>query len=139
MWDVTEMTSECQPLEVGRPRKKPLGEPTHFGRNLGHLRRKRGLSYSRLALKVRVSSTALQRWETDSAEEGGPRLFEVKRVAEFFGVSVDYLIDHVPEPQDEDDSSAVTEKEIRLLELYRDKRYPDFRKMVDLAMKGIDK
>lgn len=72
-----------------------------FGEKLQDLRRKAGLSQDALAGKLDVSRQAVSKWERD---ETMPETEKVVRVAQLFGVSLDYLLmdreeNREPEPE----------------------------------------
>ena len=60
-----------------------------FGEKLQDLRRKAGLSQDALAERLEVSRQAVSKWERD---ETMPETEKVIRVAQLFGVSLDYLL-----------------------------------------------
>lgn len=60
-----------------------------FGQRLSSLRADKGLSQSELATRLNISKSALAMYEIDKREPG----FEtINRIADFFDVSVDYLM-----------------------------------------------
>lgn len=60
-----------------------------FGERLQELRRKAGLSQDTLAEKLEVSRQAVSKWERDEAM---PETEKTVRIAQLFGVSLDYLL-----------------------------------------------
>lgn len=62
-----------------------------FGERLHELREEKGLSYRQLqiALKSKASDGALFRWENGYVQ---PRLDYVIKLADYYGVSIDYLV-----------------------------------------------
>ena len=60
-----------------------------FGQQLKELREARGLSQDALGKLFNVSRTAIHSWEKDKQE---PSLEVLKKLANFFEVSVDYLV-----------------------------------------------
>lgn len=66
-----------------------------FGEKLQDLRRKAGMSQDTLAERLDVSRQAVSKWERDEAM---PETEKVVRIAQLFGVSIDYLLlDETPE------------------------------------------
>lgn len=65
-----------------------------FGEKLKALRKKNNLTQEQLAEKLSVSRQAIAKWETDA---GLPDIENMKNIAMFFGVSVDYLVDNITE------------------------------------------
>jgi transcriptional regulator with XRE-family HTH domain len=55
------------------------------------LRRKRGISQARLAAELSVHQTAVSQWETGRTE---PDIVSAKIIADFFNVSLDFLLGH---------------------------------------------
>lgn len=62
---------------------------SNFGNRLKALREKRGLSQSDLAAKFNVSASTIGMYEQGLRE---PNIERLNRLAEFFGVSLDYLM-----------------------------------------------
>lgn len=62
-----------------------------IGATLQRLRKERGLSQVELAAALNVSQQAVSKWETDAAE---PDIRALCALADFYGVSVDYLVGH---------------------------------------------
>ncbi len=60
-----------------------------FGTKLKQARQKAGLSQEQLAEKLGVSRSAIAKWETD---KGMPDIENLKIIAKFLDVSVDYLL-----------------------------------------------
>ncbi len=60
-----------------------------FAERLKELRVEKGLSYSQLAKEIGVSYVSIGRWERNLRV---PNIIDLKKIAEFFGVSADYLI-----------------------------------------------
>ena len=72
-----------------------------FGEKLQELRRKAGMSQDTLSEKLEVSRQAVSKWERD---ETMPETEKVVRIAQLFGVSIDYLlladpVQENPQPQ----------------------------------------
>ena len=62
---------------------------------LKQLRTERGLSQLRLAMELSVSQHTISRYETGEREAGYAMLI---RLADYFGVSVDYLLERTDNP-----------------------------------------
>ena len=60
-----------------------------FAERLLELRKEKGLSQASLAKSLDVSRGVICYWETDKSEPTAPNLV---KVADFFGVTVDYLL-----------------------------------------------
>lgn len=63
---------------------------------LRQLRTERGLSQIRLAMELSVSQHTISRYETGEREADYAMLI---RIADFFGVSVDYLLERTENPK----------------------------------------
>ncbi len=59
-----------------------------FGERIKALRLEKGLGQIALAKSIGVGKSVISLWENDSCE---PSLGNLIRLAEFFGVSIDYL------------------------------------------------
>lgn len=60
-----------------------------FAERLRELRTDKNLSMKQLAKLINVTDAAISNWENDINE---PKITYLKIIAEFFGVSADYLI-----------------------------------------------
>ena len=60
-----------------------------FADRLLELRREKGISQAKLAKELGVSFAVVCYWETDRSEPTAPNIV---KIAEFFNVSVDYLL-----------------------------------------------
>ena len=60
-----------------------------FAERLKELRQEKGLSIHGLAKEVKISSSALCRWENCQSEAKGSQLV---MLAKYFGVTIDYLM-----------------------------------------------
>ena len=60
-----------------------------FAQRLLEHRKEKNMSQAELAKKIGVSCTIICYWETDKSEPTAPNLL---KLAEFFDVSVDYLL-----------------------------------------------
>ena len=77
-----------------------------FNEKLQELRKRKGLTQEQLAESLYVSRTAISKWESG---RGYPSIDSLKRVAEFFSVTIDELLsgndvlsvtEEKPEPQE---------------------------------------
>jgi transcriptional regulator with XRE-family HTH domain len=62
-----------------------------FGQRIKQLRESHHLTQKLLAEKLSINRDALAKWETDKAY---PDIHIIKGIANFFGVSIDYLLDN---------------------------------------------
>lgn len=62
---------------------------------LKELRKKRGISQLKLAMDLNISQNTVSRYETGSRE---PSLQELIRIADYFNVSLDYLLERSNNP-----------------------------------------
>ena len=60
-----------------------------FAKRLKELRIEKNLSHLQLAREINVSNAAISRWENQLRV---PNIIELKKIAEFFNVSADYLL-----------------------------------------------
>ena len=60
-----------------------------FAQRLKELRLNKGLSYPQLSKELKVSHISISRWERMLRV---PNIIELKKIAEFFNVSADYLL-----------------------------------------------
>ena len=63
-----------------------------FGERLLELRKEKGLSQAAFAKAIGVSYAVVCYWETDRSEPTAPNIV---RIADFFGVSTDYLLGRI--------------------------------------------
>ena len=57
--------------------------------NIADLRRKKGITQEQLAIALNVSPQAVSKWETNTSQ---PDMMTLPLIADFFGVSIDYLV-----------------------------------------------
>ena len=62
---------------------------------LKELRNKRGISQLRLATELNTTQNTISRYETGEREPG---IAELIKIAEFFNVSIDYLVERTDDP-----------------------------------------
>ena len=60
-----------------------------FSQQLKELRTEEGLSQAKLASKLNVSKSSISFWENG---QGEPTIYSIILIAQFFGVSIDYLL-----------------------------------------------
>lgn len=80
----------------------------NFGRRIQKLRTDRGLSMEQLAAKLKVSKSRVNMWENAGVI---PRRDMLVSVAEFFGVSTDYLLDSGQEGKEPE-----ADKEVQIIQ-----------------------
>jgi len=88
-----------------------------FGERVAYLRKRRGLSQASLGKKLNVGSSTLGMWETNKRKPG-PDI--IVQIADYFGVTTDYLLGHKTDLGDtpvaahytDDDIDEETQKEI---------------------------
>lgn len=83
--------------------------------NLKNLRNAQGLSQRALADFVQVSQQSINQYENRNTE---PNIAVLSRIADYFGVSIDYLVGHDPSADDHI-PTHLTEDELRLVLNYR--------------------
>ena len=62
---------------------------------LKELRKKRGISQVRLAMDLNTNQNTISRYETGEREPG---ITELIRIADYFNVSLDYLLERTDDP-----------------------------------------
>lgn len=82
--------------------------------NLKLLRKSKGYTQKQLSEMIGVSQQTLQKYENRGHE---PDIETLKKLADIFGVSVDYLVDH--KALGKDPNYAISENEYFLIEKYR--------------------
>lgn len=88
-----------------------------FSDRIKKLRAKSGLSQSELASRINISKSALAMYETGKRE---PNFEIVKRMANFFDVSIDYLLGQINNPLHfETDDLRKEIAEMKILDLER--------------------
>ena len=82
------------------------------------LRKERGISQVSLAMKLNFSQKMISAYENGKSE---PSISTLKRLAEIFDTSVDYLINYtdIRNPIDKIAQSGLSEEECELLNIYR--------------------
>ena len=84
-----------------------------FAQRLRELRKDNNISQKKLSSYLNFGYTAIANYESGRNQ---PSLDTVKKIAQFFGVTVDYLIGASDYPRSEKD---ITEKEEELLMIFR--------------------
>ncbi|MGG1662929.1 helix-turn-helix domain-containing protein [Brevibacillus sp. NRS-1366] len=81
-----------------------------FKERLKELRTKKGLTQEALAASLDIPESTIRRLE--SSDEGLPRRERLERIADFFGVQIDYLLGRTnePSPSDNNDNKNNTDE-----------------------------
>lgn len=79
-----------------------------IGEKMKEARKERGLSQEQLAEQLIVSRAAVAKWESD---KGIPDIENLKKISEFFEMSIDELVDHSPVMEQEKESTQKDYKE----------------------------
>ncbi len=69
-----------------------------FGYKLKYLREQDGLSQSQLAKNLNVQTSTISNWENNRGE---PTFDKLKEIADYFTVSIDYLLDYTDDNEKE--------------------------------------
>ena len=72
-----------------------------FADNLKQLRKEKGMTQSQFASEFNIATGTIAMWETGKRT---PDTETLKKIARFFNVSLDYLLDNVERPPDETES-----------------------------------
>ena len=101
-----------------------------FPERLKQLRNSRELSQDALAKKIGIAQQTYGHWETGRTE---PDHATLTCIADFFNVSVDYLLGRKDSPAPSSQKTNLSQEDLVLVELARDiKKLPeDHRKIVD--------
>lgn len=86
-----------------------------FAQRLKQLRKQKKLTQTELANELNLSHGAIAMWETDKRQPDNETLI---RLADFFGVSVDYLLGRSEEKTPPDDDLSEGEKKLVELATY---------------------
>jgi len=87
-----------------------------IGKRLIYLRKERQLSQEELARQLNLSRGAIAMWETDKRK---PDLDMLIHLADFFNVSIDYIMCRVDEDTISNSPSTFAEHEQKLLDTFR--------------------
>lgn len=74
---------------MGQNGSKKVGCDMNFGKRIARLRASKKLTQEQLAKKVGITRTALAKYENNTRE---PDFETMSKFADFFGVSIDYLV-----------------------------------------------
>lgn len=85
-------------------------------KNLKILRQQRGISQQQLAEIIMVSQQSVNKYENHNVEPGIDTLC---KIADYFEVSVDYLIGRAEEPEENIEITDLTDNEHKLLHTFR--------------------
>ncbi|HLT85902.1 MAG TPA: helix-turn-helix transcriptional regulator [Georgenia sp.] len=66
-----------------------------FGKKLKQLRREKRITQMDLAKILEVDNTTISKWESDIYE---PEMTAIKKIADYFNVSIDYLLGRTDDP-----------------------------------------
>lgn len=83
--------------------------------NLIKLRKGRGITQEEMGKKLNVSRVSYSRWESG---ESTPSLKDLLFLADFFGVSLDYLVGRKPQEISDPDERKAVEESIKVLSKY---------------------
>ena len=64
--------------------------------NLKKIRKEKGISQLKLAMELNMSQNTISRYETGEREPG---INELIRIADYFNISIDYLLERTHNPQ----------------------------------------
>lgn len=99
-----------------------------YGEKIKKLRKSRHLSQVQFAEKMHVSQSAVSQWETEATNISRQQLYSI---ANFFGVSVDYLLgndqpDGEPEGEPAEDKSSANRRALHeIIDKFSDEDIPD--------------
>ena len=65
------------------------------GMNLKKIRKEKGISQLKLAMELNMSQNTISRYETGEREPG---INELIRIADYFNISIDYLLERTQNP-----------------------------------------
>ncbi|EJR09136.1 hypothetical protein II9_05567 [Bacillus cereus MSX-D12] len=88
-----------------------------FGQNLRKLRNSKGISLSKLGKELGVTGSAISAWELGKKE---PSFDMLKKIASYFMVSINYLLNHQVSGNEEQEKIAVTQLAHKLYEKSKD-------------------
>ena len=84
-WYNLDTTEE---LSVKFEKEYTIMKEMNISQNIAELRKKKGITQEQLAQALNISPQAVSKWETNTSQ---PDIQTLPLVADFFGVSVDYL------------------------------------------------
>ena len=88
----------------------------NFAQRLKSLREENNLLQKELAAKLNISRATLASWESGNRT---PELGTAEKLADFFNVSIDYLLGRTDARQSNQQSHALSRDELDLLQKYR--------------------
>ncbi|MDA2480075.1 helix-turn-helix domain-containing protein [Bacillus cereus] len=94
-----------------------------FGTNLRNLRNLKGISLNALGEELNVTGSAISSWELGKKE---PNLDMLKKIGNYFRVSIDYLLSHQVSDSESQKKEVVSKLATKIYEKYRD--VPDSKK-----------
>lgn len=94
-----------------------------FGTNLRNLRNLKGISLNALGEELNVTGSAISSWELGKKE---PNLDMLKKIGNYFTVSIDYLLSHQVSNSESQNKEVVSKLATKIYEKYRD--VPDSKK-----------
>ena len=100
-------------------------------KRIAQLRREKGISQVALGMVLNVSQKMISSYETGKNQ---PNIDMLKKMASYFGTSVDYLIGHtnIRQPLDKLLESSLTPREGEILNLFR--TLPEEKKLIAIGM-----
>ncbi|HDR8042524.1 TPA: XRE family transcriptional regulator [Bacillus cereus] len=94
-----------------------------FGTNLRNLRNLKGISLNALGEELNVTGSAISSWELGKKE---PNLDMLKKIGNYFRVSIDYLLSHQVSDSESQKEEVVSKLATKIYEKYRN--VPDSKK-----------
>lgn len=94
------------------------------------LRQEKGISQEELANAINVKNYTIGNWERNRAE---PSIESIKQMADFFEVSVDYLIGRTNDLDIIQTNANLAQDEVQLLDLYRQMNFQDKNQLIGFA------
>ena len=110
----------------------------NFSQNLIFLRRDRNLTQPQLAKAINVSNAVVSFWENGKNE---PKVSYIKKLANFFGVTTDFLLGQTDEwgnNLDTTGNNSLTDEEKKIVDMYR-KLPPDLKRVIFATEKQFAK
>jgi len=106
-------------------------------KNIRRLRDERGVSQQKLADEIGMSQQSINGYENQSVE---PDIYTLKKIADYFDTSVDYIIGHthIRQKIEQTDGYALNGREAALVEGYR-ALPPSSRKVIDDLIADMQK
>ncbi|RWS38312.1 XRE family transcriptional regulator [Bacillus mycoides] len=92
-------------------------EENTFGQNLRKLRKLKKINLHKLGIELDVTGSAISAWELGKKE---PNFDMLKKIASYFMVSTDYLLNHQVLDNEEQEKEVVTQLAHKLCEKNKD-------------------